>query len=88
MSKLFLSTLGTVNGFQIVNDGSELQLLSGKMVAIQFTKNDLALYITVPTGGGTPASGFFYKSLFPFTAGITIQKEIFSHSGGLNGLPH
>jgi heat shock protein HslJ len=36
--QLFLSTLGTVNGFQIVNGGTELQLLSGKMVAIQFTK--------------------------------------------------
>jgi heat shock protein HslJ len=35
---LFLSSLGTVNGFQIINNGSELQLLSGKMVAIQFTK--------------------------------------------------
>jgi heat shock protein HslJ len=36
--QLFLSSLSTVNAFQIVNNGSELQLLTGKMVAIQFTK--------------------------------------------------
>jgi len=34
----FLSNLGTVNAFQIVNNGSELQLLTGKLVAIQFEK--------------------------------------------------
>ncbi len=34
----FLSNLGAVNGFQIMNNGSELQLLTGKLVAIQFEK--------------------------------------------------
>lgn len=34
----FLSNLGTVNAFQIVNNGSELQLLTGKLVTIQFEK--------------------------------------------------